>query len=250
MQLAEKLRSNFARNLAKLRTERALTQAGLVEALNTKYDIQLKRTTIANYEAQEAMPKIDALYCIADFFGQTIDQIIGGPAEKTILLHPWMLKDTKPVEDLPDPGHEGPPDTEKPALEESRKRLFDKMPDLDTLISEYVEGIAVRQFYVEFTRSLLRQLQENATQLDEPEKIKRLFSRTYLNSLISKSKFFQEQLENILLKNEYEVFRGFQEGSTVRMLSEALQLTEDEVIQTFQNAKTKVLSAIDQVQNE
>lgn len=250
MQLAEKLRKNFAQNLWRLRTERALTQAGLVDALNKKYNIQLKRTSVANYEAREAMPKIDALYCIADFFDQTIDQMIGPAKEKPIPMHPWELPESRAAEEVPGPSEEFPAAAEKPVLPESRRVLFDKIINLDALISENAKNIAYQRFYVNLFRNLLKQMQENVAQLDEPEKIKRFFSRIYVDELLSRSKFFQDRLKIILEEQEYKVFQGLHGGSTVNMLSDALQLPEEEVLKTFQSAKIKILEDIDRTQNE
>lgn len=233
MQLAEKLRSNFAKNLTMLREGKHLTQVGLANALNEQYQIGLKRASIANYESEEAMPKIDALYCIADYFGKTIDQLLHERLERPVLIHPWMLKDPSAVA----------------ANTGAALSTFnpETTANLNAVLNDYADAIANRQFYVEFFRTLLQQFQLHATQLNDQEKINHLFKRTYLSCLISKSKWLNDKAAAVLEETEYKVWMGFREGSSAQMLSEALQMTEEAVLNTFYAAKNKIVSAIDNI---
>ncbi len=216
-----------------LREQHKLTQAGLADALNDKYDIGLKRASIANYESEEAMPKIEALYCIAEYFGKSIDQLIHENLERPVLIHPWMLKD--PSQTTAATG--AAISTFKP----------ESTADLNAFLHDYADAIASRQFYVEVLKNLLQQFQHNIGQIDDREKVNHLFKRTYLSCLISKSKSLQDQAAAVLQETEYSVWMGFQEGSTTQMLSEALQMTEEAVLDTFYAARTKIASALDKI---
>lgn len=249
MQLAEQLKRNFAKNLAKLRTENKLTQAGLVDELNARYHLNLKRASVANYEAQEAMPKIDTLYCIADYFRKTIDQVISDNVEKTVLNYPRMLREHRPAIDK-GPAQEDQTIPERYMPQEKSNLKPENLPDINVFFQEYIDAVANRQFYVELFKKLLKEFRDNISQLKGPDQVTHLFNKTYLGCLISKSKFFQDQLETVLKGREYEVFRGFQEGSSLRMLATALQMPEEEVLATFQSAKNKVISAIENFQSE
>jgi len=61
----------FANRLKKLRKESGLNQAELGEKLG------YARTTIANYEQATRFPPLDTLFAIADFFGVSLDYLLG-----------------------------------------------------------------------------------------------------------------------------------------------------------------------------
>ena len=61
----------FANRLRSIRRDRALRQRDLAEALD------LAQTTIANYEQGIRFPDEDTLYRIADFFGISLDYLLG-----------------------------------------------------------------------------------------------------------------------------------------------------------------------------
>jgi transcriptional regulator with XRE-family HTH domain len=228
MQLVENLRSHFSHNLTKLREQNNLTQAGLADALNERYNIGLKRASIANYELGEAMPKIEALWCIAEYFGKSIDELVRSKIGKPVLIHPWMIKDYSKGEG----GKNATDNTEN-------------LPDLNALLQDYADAIANRQFYVEFSKSLLQQFQDGIDRINDSETVTQVFKKTYLDCLIGKSKYFRTKTEEVLQGMELQVFIGLQEGSTVEVLSEALQITKEEVIATFDTARAKIISAIE-----
>lgn len=68
--------------LKKLRTSHGLTQVDLAAKLN------IHRTTYTKYENNSNAPEIDTLITIADFYGITLDELLGHApkAKETILL--------------------------------------------------------------------------------------------------------------------------------------------------------------------
>ncbi len=246
MRLGDKLKRNFAKNLQSLRTRNDLTQAKLVDALNDKYkqfDIELQRTSIVNYEAEGAMPRIDALYCIADYFGKTIDQMISPTMDRPALTHQWMtpgigLEPTVQAES----GWRNGSAPER-SLNESAVRT-DNL-HLDTIMTTCVEGILYRQFYVEVLKNLFQQLQENAATAEEREKVETMFYRTFLGCQISKSKYLQDLAETLLDEQEFKIFMFFKDSATtISMVAKALEITEETVVTTFNSAQSKISSVL------
>lgn len=234
MQLVEKLRSNFAKNLTKLREQKQLTQEGLANAINERYHLGLKRTSIANYEsqAQEAMPKIEALYCLADFFGKTIDQLVQRDLDERTLLPPWMVNDTGTAA----------------ANSESSEVLFaENVQSINKLIKDCSEQISDNHFYVEVLRKLLEQFKSHASDEQERQHIAALFRKTYLGCLIEKSQTIQHKAQTLLTEKEYAVWMGFQAGSAVETLTQMLETSETDILNTFVSAKEKLAFSISQI---
>lgn len=233
MQLVEKLRSNFAKNLTKLREQKQLTQEGLANAINERYHLGLKRTSIANYEsqAQEAMPKIEALYCLADFFGKTIDQLVQHNMETQVLLHPWLAKEQGYHPEIQHP----------PVVLETEAAGV-----LNRLLNDNAKLVAVKLFYMEFVKKLQLQLKDSASSPEERDRLVLLLKKTYLSCLIEKSKTIQEKAHMLLDEQEYQIWIGFQEGASAQTLANTLNIPETKVLETFYNAKAKLEHSIDQ----
>lgn len=64
--------NSFAINLKKLRAEKGFSQQECADSLG------IKRTTLANYENGVSEPDIDKIKEIANFFGKTLDEMMGG----------------------------------------------------------------------------------------------------------------------------------------------------------------------------
>lgn len=64
--------NSFATNLKKLRAEKGLSQQECADSLG------IKRTTLANYENGVSEPDIDKIKEIANFFGKSLDEMMGG----------------------------------------------------------------------------------------------------------------------------------------------------------------------------
>lgn len=86
----------FSDRLRELRKKRGLTQLQLAEAL------KINRSTLAKYETGENEPDHQTMQQIADFFGVTVDFIIGNsddPASSAESLPPtvraWLRADTE-----------------------------------------------------------------------------------------------------------------------------------------------------------
>lgn len=80
--------------LKELREERGLTHAGLIKQLSEKYGVSVSRDSIMAYEiSDESRAKADKLpnlgmrveylYCLADFYGVSLDYLLGKTAVKT-----------------------------------------------------------------------------------------------------------------------------------------------------------------------
>lgn len=63
--------NSFAINLKKLRTDKGLSQQECADSLG------IKRTTLANYENGVSEPDIDKIKEIANFFGKSLDDMMG-----------------------------------------------------------------------------------------------------------------------------------------------------------------------------
>lgn len=241
MRLGDKLKKNFAKNLQTLRTQKELTQAKLVDALNQKYkdfDIELQRTSIVNYESEAAMPRIDALYCIADYFGKTVDQVISATMDKPVLRHPWMAQESRPEPVL--------------NIETERKSsgtfeggdvqaLQTNQADFNSILATCVDGIFYRQFYVDFAKKLFEQLQDTAGNNEDREKFATMFYRTFLGCQISRNNYFQNLAKETLEPKEFEVFMAFKDHTSgINMVAKGLGMSEEEVILIFNRAQTKM----------
>ena len=70
------IKQNFARNLLAYRKSQGLTQSQLAEKLN------YSDKSISKWECGDVLPDIVTISMIAEFFGITIDQLIGGTVPK------------------------------------------------------------------------------------------------------------------------------------------------------------------------
>ena len=66
-----KSKYNFSKTLYQLRTDNNLTQSALAIRTN------IKQQNISRWEAGSNLPNIDECVILADFFGITIDELIG-----------------------------------------------------------------------------------------------------------------------------------------------------------------------------
>jgi len=69
--------SKLPERLLALRSERGLSQKGLVEKMGFALN------TYVRYERGERVPDADALIRIADFYGVTLDYLVGRAEERT-----------------------------------------------------------------------------------------------------------------------------------------------------------------------
>lgn len=68
---------SFGKKLKALRTSMNLTQEGLAKTLNTKYGTNFNKGMISKWENDKEEPRIDSVRYIADFFGMSLDEILG-----------------------------------------------------------------------------------------------------------------------------------------------------------------------------
>jgi transcriptional regulator with XRE-family HTH domain len=240
MRLGDKLKRNFARNLQRLREGRGLSQMALAEQLNEKYNhqIQLKRTAIANYEAEEAMPRIDALHCIADYFNWSIDEMLETEDRQPLLRQAWL--NTAKSSSLPESDHENNMPAQSAV---SAPNIH--AAEISNMCRIVAEKTAIHQFYIELTKNFLSQLRTTAKEEKEQQRIDQLFSKTYLGCLIGKTKTMQEQAKDTLTEQEYDVFMAFLEPeSDMTIVAKGLDIGEDEALAIFQKAQEKFAQAI------
>ena len=69
--------SKFADRLFYLRTENKLTQEGLCEILKEKYDLETNKSMISRYEKGIHEPGFTFIDYTADYFGVTVDWLMG-----------------------------------------------------------------------------------------------------------------------------------------------------------------------------
>lgn len=243
MRLGDKLKNNFAKNLQLLRTRNDLTQAKLVQELNSRYsDIELQRTSIVSYETEGSMPKMDALYCIADYFGKTMDQLVSPTMDKPVLRPSWL------EERIAEPGMQVKGECGKTPLqigEVEKSAEQAQEVNIDHLLTTCAEGIAYRQFYTEFLKSLYQQLLDNANK-EEQAKVDNIFSKTFLGCLVSKSKYMRDTAENLLPEPEFSVFMAFSnKDADIQLVAKGLEMTKEEVIAAFNSAQTKLSSIME-----
>lgn len=73
---------NFAQNLMRMRKERGLSQEELGERIG------VTRQTVSKWETGETTPEMNKLIDLAQFFGFSIDELVGKePAEKNTFIH-------------------------------------------------------------------------------------------------------------------------------------------------------------------
>ncbi|WP_077621522.1 helix-turn-helix domain-containing protein [Sediminibacillus massiliensis] len=83
---------SFSKRLRKLREERGLSQEELAKKLN------MPRTSVSHYENGESdrVPRQKRLYDLADFFGVTVDYLLGrSDSDKTTSSEEEFINDTK-----------------------------------------------------------------------------------------------------------------------------------------------------------
>lgn len=244
MSLGNTLKKNFAKNLQNLRMKSDLTQAKLADALNEKFkedDIQLKRTSIVNYETEEAMPRIDALYCIAKYFGTTIDQIISPTMDNPLLtnfLNPGPISAVSTLERY---------HLNEPSLETLKNDLPGSGSDIDGILTTCVDGILYRKFFLEFFKTLYQRQLNDAPTTETKKAFEKTFFKTFLSCQINKSKYLQDLAKDQLNEQEFAVFMAFQDNNTtIESVAKANDLTEPQVVEIFNKAQHKLSSVIEE----
>ena len=242
MSLGDILKNNFAKNLQNLRSQNGLTQARLAEVLNEKfqvYNLQLQRTSIVNYEKKEAMPRIDALYCIAKYFGRTIDQVISDNMDESLVVRLMEGYQTGPRAVV----------TQRGAPGENREKSTANAADveIDDIMKACVDGVLHRQFFLEFSKRLYKTLCDEAPSAADRERFEKTFFRTFVGCQISKSAYLEELARKTLSNLEFEIYMAFgQRDMNIANLSKAHAKTEQEVVDIFNKAQSKITSAMEE----
>lgn len=69
--------ATFGERFKFLRTEMNLTQDELVDKFNTTYNTNFNKSTLSQYENDKRKPEINSLEKWAEFFGVSIDYLLG-----------------------------------------------------------------------------------------------------------------------------------------------------------------------------
>lgn len=238
MEDVEQLRSHFAHNLTRLREKRNLTQAALANALNERYKLDLKRASLANYEAGEAMPKIETLYGIAAFFGITIDDLI---KENPV------FPDTENLDESTSKNQK----TAQTLVSSKNDEASGGSGNFDELAKGYAETQRMNRFYVVFVKKLLNALNDLGKEDEDYQaELKHIFGQNYVDCLYQNTNFFHRLAEDVLDEQEYAVFVGYDLGSGTDMLALSMNLPPKAVMEIFNRASAKIRAALnDKTQN-
>lgn len=76
----------FSDKIKNLREENKLTQQDIADLLNTS------KQTISNYESGKNEPNLSTVVAIADYFGVTVDYLVGRTNSKTGIPNSVLLK--------------------------------------------------------------------------------------------------------------------------------------------------------------
>ncbi len=74
----------FGKRFKQLRIDTKLKQQDFVETFNKKYNFNFTRQAISLYENGKRIPEIDALTSFADYFGVTVDYLLGRTDERNL----------------------------------------------------------------------------------------------------------------------------------------------------------------------
>ncbi|XTR36682.1 helix-turn-helix domain-containing protein [Paraclostridium tenue] len=78
------MNEEFGKRFKQLRTETKLNQQEFVDLFNNKYNFNFTRQAISLYENGKRIPEIDALTSFAEYFGVSVDYLLGRTNERTI----------------------------------------------------------------------------------------------------------------------------------------------------------------------
>ncbi|MEG2251381.1 MAG: helix-turn-helix transcriptional regulator [Bacilli bacterium] len=74
----------FGKRFKQLRVDTKLKQQDFVETFNKKYNFNFTRQAISLYENGKRIPEIDALTSFADYFGVTVDYLLGRTDQRNL----------------------------------------------------------------------------------------------------------------------------------------------------------------------
>lgn len=78
------MNEEFGKRFKQLRIETKLKQQDFVDLFNSKYNFNFTRQAISLYENGKRIPEIDALTSFADYFGVTVDYLLGRTDERNL----------------------------------------------------------------------------------------------------------------------------------------------------------------------
>jgi transcriptional regulator with XRE-family HTH domain len=85
--------TTFDKRLQELRASLELTQDDFLEKFNHKYGYSFKRAAISLYETGKRGPKFSVLKDMCDFFGVSLDYMMGRSDIKNPLIHQALKED-------------------------------------------------------------------------------------------------------------------------------------------------------------
>jgi transcriptional regulator with XRE-family HTH domain len=245
------LKSNFASNLRKLREKLALTQSALADQINSKYQLDIKRTSIANYENESALPRLDVLCSMSDFFGKSVDELIYKDTELLVKRFNQKRPNEKLAPQLLGNWNQADRHYYKPTkvLEDVAKIKEDIIySSLGDYGREIADGISSRMFFIEFNRNFLKKLKELPAFKDNPACVEDLFKKTYLGTILNGNTELDRIASAVLEEPEYQVFKGIASGDiSHKDLADALSISEIEVNNLFNQATHKLRQSLNKL---
>lgn len=78
----------FGKRFRQLRQELDLKQQELIDDFNKKYNYNFTRVAVSQYENGKRIPEIDALSAFAEYFGVSVDFLLGKSDARNITPNP------------------------------------------------------------------------------------------------------------------------------------------------------------------
>lgn len=211
MQTEFKIKENLARNLARLREEKELTQTELADSLKRDYHVAITRSNVAAYETQAAVPKIEALHAYACFFDRSVDYLISDPRQ---------------------------PREEVYVMEKTLKQWRE----------QYSEALDGYRFYKTLCGRMLREVQnadEEAEQGKPYRPMMEKLRKVHANMLMERDPVWKAYLRENLTERERQVYEASNAGESLHTLCKKMNTDENEVFSLLGDANAKIGKYID-----
>jgi transcriptional regulator with XRE-family HTH domain len=210
---SETLKKNLAANLIRLRESRGLTQTTLAEHINAHYKTDLTRSNIAAYETSGTTPKLDALYAMAHFFNQSIDDLLRDGTEaftKTVFTPDEILQLTQQFNKA------------------SSSWMFYK--------------IVCARFY-KVAQEFDMKGPEEKSKINLTEQM----TEAYRDAMFENTEDFKRMLKEILTEKEYDVYVAARKADNFASIATKMQEAESDVIRWYDSARKKINDYIDKM---
>jgi transcriptional regulator with XRE-family HTH domain len=222
MALIDTIKKRFARNLKTLRKIGGLTQEEFAEKLNENYKasgIELNRATIASYEREDgAIPKMDMVYCMAEYFRTTIDGLFAEDLSSNFLSRVERIEGAE---------------SEDTVLTKEELKLFFK---------EYYDFSVMCEVLRQYILAVEDYIQKSSFEDSVKMAIGSFMKQKLVMYSIERDDIFSSFLQENLKEEERIIFKGLmKEDKTVEELAKVYDLEKSQVVQKFNSAREKAL---------